>query len=197
MTDQPAIFSEALDRALSFTVEIHGAQRRKSSGGEQSGPPYLGHLLGVAALVIEDGGSEEEVIGALLHDSIEDTSTTAKDLTERFGAEVAAIVVGCTDADETPKPPWRERKERYIEHLPSASPWVLRVSNADKLYNARTVLADLRDVGDEVWNRFKGGKEGTLWYYATLREIFSRENPGYLADELSRVVAQLERLAAS
>lgn len=196
MPDQPPIFSPALAEALVFAADIHGSQRRKSGPGEPDGPSYLGHLLGTAALVIEDHGSEAEVIAALLHDSIEDTATTAVELAERFGEEVAGIVEGCTDSDQHPKPPWRDRKERYLTHLQAASPSVLRVSNADKLYNARTILADLRRLGPRLWGRFNAGKEETLWYYTELARIFSERNPGYLADELNRVVTDLRGLAS-
>lgn len=191
MKRRDPVFSKRFGEALRFTVKIHGAQRRKTGPGEGDGPSYLGHLLGTAALVIEERGSEDEVIAALLHDSIEDTDTTAEDLRKRFGPVVADIVVGCTDAHEKPKPEWRLRKERYLAHLPSASPSVLRVSNADKLYNARTILADLRQHGDGLWRRFNVGAEDTLWYYEELVRIFLEHNPGYLAEELDRVVAEI------
>ncbi len=149
MTSAAPVFSSRFTEALLFAVDVHGAQRRKTSTGLSDGPSYLGHLLGVAALVIEDGGSETEVVAALLHDTLEDTETTDQDLRRLFGAEVEAIIVGCTDSQQTPKPPWRERKEQYLEHLSAASPSVLRVATADKLYNARTILMDLRRHGDE------------------------------------------------
>ena len=195
MTDTAPIFSEALGRALAYTMELHGAQRRKSGPGEPDGPSYLGHLFGTAALVVEDGGSEAEVIAALLHDSIEDTDITEVELGDRFGSEVAATVAGCTDATETPKPPWRDRKERYLEHLPSASASVLRVSNADKLYNARAILADLRRVGGRLWERFNAEKDDILWYYRELSRVFCARNPGYLADELKRTVNEIHHVA--
>ncbi len=157
MSDSP-VFSSKFDEALRFVVDKHGAQRRKTGPDEPDGPSYLGHLLGTAALVIEDGGSEDEVIAALLHDTIEDTDTTEADLAERFGREVAAIVAGCTDAHEQPKPPWQERKQRYLAHLASAPPSVLRVSSADKLYNARTIVADFRALGATLWERFNVGR---------------------------------------
>jgi (p)ppGpp synthase/HD superfamily hydrolase len=194
MSDSP-IFSDRLEDALSFVVRVHGTQRRKTGPGEDDGPSYLGHLLGTAALVIEDGGSEDEVIAALLHDTIEDTDTSETDIATRFGREVATIVAGCTDADVKPKPPWRERKERYLAHLSSAPRSVLRVSNADKLYNARTILADVRELGDVLWVRFNVGKEGQLWYYAELARTFREHNPGFLADELNRVVDDLRNLS--
>jgi (p)ppGpp synthase/HD superfamily hydrolase len=194
--DEP-VFSPAFTDALLFVVDAHGADRRKTAPGEPPGPSYLGHLLGTAALVIEDGGSEAEVIGALLHDSIEDAGVTEAELEDRFGPDVAAIVVGCTDSVERPRPPWRERKEGYLAHLESASASVLRVSNADKLYNARAILADLRRVGDRLWDRFKPDKADNLWYYRELGAAFSRLNPGDLADELKRTVDEMHRVVGA
>lgn len=190
-----AVFSDKFTEALLYAVGLHGAQRRKTSLGASDGPSYLGHLLGVAALVIEDGGTEAEVIGALLHDTIEDTDNTGAELGRRFGPEVAAIVVGCTDSHGEPKPPWRERKQGYLEHLSESSPSVLRVSNADKLYNARTILSDLRNTGNDLWDRFSGGKDGVLWYYSALSSTFATVNPGTLADELQRTVTEIVGLA--
>src|SRR4029079_19545349 len=101
------------------------------------------------------------------------------------------------DADTTPKPPWRERKEAYIRHLEHAPPSVLLVSASDKLYNARTILADYRQSREAVWDRFTGGRDGTLWYYRALVEGFRpRAHPALVA-ELDRVVGELERLASA
>lgn len=178
--------------ALELAVELHREQARKGTR-----IPYLGHILGVAALVIEDGGSEDEIIAALLHDGPEDAGgeATLARIGERFGPEVKRIVAACSDTFETPKPPWRERKEAYLEHLEHAAPDELRVSLADKVHNARSVLADYRELGEELWSRFRGGREGTLWYYRSLAGIFARRCGGRLAEELERTVAELERLA--
>lgn len=184
--------SDRFAEALQFTFELHRRQRRKGSG-----IPYMAHLMGVSALVLEDGGSEEEAIAGLLHDAPEDQGGRAvlEQIRLRFGEAVARIVDGCSDTVEMPKPPWRERKERYIAHLKEAPLDVLRVSLADKLYNARTILADLNREGDAVWERFKGGKSGTLWYYRALVNAFeSRTSPRMLA-ELQKVVSQIELLA--
>ena len=180
----------AFDAALAFASRTHATQRRKGSG-----IPYIAHLLGVCSLVLEDGGSEEEAIAALLHDAPEDHGGEAKldEIGSEFGDEVAEIVAGCTDTFEMPKPPWRERKEAFIARLPEASPSVLRVANADKLYNARAILADYQVHGDELWQRFRGQREGTLWYYRTLAELFSEHAPGPMANELERVVGRLPR----
>ena len=99
-------------------------------------------------------------------------ATTREEIRQRFGENVAAIVDGLTDTDQTPKPPWRERKEAYIAHLSEASSSVLLVSLADKIHNAGSILRDLRNEGDSVWSRFTGGKDGSLWYYRALVEAF-------------------------
>jgi (p)ppGpp synthase/HD superfamily hydrolase len=175
--------------ALAYAAALHVTQRRKGTD-----IPYIAHLIAVAALVLEDGGGEDEAIAALLHDAVEDQGgrETLAAIRKRFGERVAGIVRGCTDADTTPKPPWRERKERYIAHLRTAPPEIRRVSLADKLHNARAILRDLRTGGGAVWERFNGGKEGTLWYYRTLADLFHATDSGPNADELVRVVAAME-----
>jgi (p)ppGpp synthase/HD superfamily hydrolase len=160
--------------------------------------PYISHLYSVAALVMESDGSEEEVIAALLHDAVEDHGgvKTLEKIRSDYGEEVAAIVDGCTD-DAPPegqeKRPWRERKEEYVTHIASASDSVRLVSNADKLHNARCILRDYRDIGEAIWDRFTGKKEGSLWYYRALADVFL-SNPAntFLAEELNRVVVELE-----
>ena len=110
-----------------------------------------------------------------------------------FGPDVAAIVDGCTDTYDDPKPPWRRRKQDYIAHLREAPPEVLRVSLADKLHNARSILYDHRVHGEDLWDRFGGRREGTLWYYGELSRAFSELHPGPMAAELARTVRQLPR----
>ena len=182
-----ALSSRFVD-ALAFAIKAHGHQARK--GGDVT---YVAHLLGVASLVLEAGGDEETAIAGLLHDCIEDTDTTAQEIEVAFGPRVAAIVEACTDAHVRPKPPWRDRKERYVAHLRSraTSTDVLVVSRADKLHNARAILHDYRDVGDKLWSRFKEGPEQQLWYYDTLTGIFAERLPGTMTDELRRVVDEL------
>jgi GTP pyrophosphokinase len=114
---------------------------------------------------------------------------------DEFGAAVLAIVEGCTDADTVPKPPYRARKERYIAHLEEAPAEVRLVSCADKLHNARAIVADLRVMGEALFDRFNGGRDGTLWYYDSLAEVFEREGPEHLAAELRRTVETMQRLA--
>jgi (p)ppGpp synthase/HD superfamily hydrolase len=174
--------------ALAFAMEAHGDQTRK--GGDI---PYVSHLLGVASLVLEAGGDEDMAIAGLLHDTIEDTATTFADIDDRYGPRVAGIVYGCSDTDEMPKPPWRARKERYIAHLmqPSTHSDVLAVSLADKLHNARSMLADYRSFGEEVSRRFNSGPSDQLWYYQTLAGIFQARIPGPMTTELRHTVDQL------
>ncbi len=192
-TDTP-LLAARFEEALQYAVRLHARQLRKGTR-----VPYAAHLLAVAALVLEDGGSEDEAIAALLHDAVEDQGgdATRQELRRRFGDNVARIVDGCTDAEVIPKPPWLERKKRYLAHLPEAPPDVLRVSAADKLHNARALLADLRRQGHDVWAKFNGGREGTLWYYRRLIEAYRLAGPSLLAEELARVVAELERLAGA
>jgi len=181
------------NRALLYASELHAKQRRKGSD-----IPYLGHLLGVASIVLDYRGNEDEAIAALLHDAIEDQGgdVTRQEIRRRFGDKVTAIVDGCTDSDQVPKPPWRPRKAAYITRLRHQPKSVLLVSAADKLHNARAVLADYRVIGDLLWSRFKGGKEGTLWYYRELVKAYHEAGaPAALTEELDRVVSELERLA--
>jgi (p)ppGpp synthase/HD superfamily hydrolase len=191
--DSRVVLSERFVRAVALARELHRDQVRKGSDGI----PYIAHLLGVASIVIEDGGDEDEAIAALLHDAPEDQggAPTLERIRSEFGRRVAAIVEACTDTLESPKPLWRERKERYLEHLEEVPEDVLRVPLADKVHNARAILADYREVGEELWSRFRGGREESLWYYRELAEVFCRRRPGPLADELRRTVEQVEALA--
>ena len=193
------MLSDRFEQALQFAASTHRTQLRKGSG-----IPYMGHLLGVCSLVIEDGGSEDEAIGALLHDAAEDHGGQAMlyQIKARFGDDVATIVEGCTDTLESPKPPWRERKQAYIEHLSTQPGSVLRVSLADKLFNARAILRDYLEVREELWTRFKAGRKGQLWYYRQLADQFTtlmrkRGMPDRMAQELTKVVAELEREATT
>ncbi|MCU1301491.1 MAG: metal dependent phosphohydrolase [Candidatus Sulfotelmatobacter sp.] len=179
-------------RAFLFAADKHSGQTRKAST-----IPYIAHLMGVTSLVLEFGGDEEMAIGALLHDVVEDCGGVPM-LTEvrrRFGSRVAKIVDGCTDSYTNPKPPWRERKETYIRHLKKADGETRLVSAADKLNNVRSILSDYREVGESIWTRFNGGREGTLWYYRSLMEEFLRHKPNRLIRELELAVRELEASA--
>lgn len=185
-------YGERFESALLYAAQLHRFQERKGSG-----VPYVTHLLAVASIVGENGGTEDEVIAALLHDAPEDAGGTDRleDIRARYGDAVAEIVAGCTDTYEDPKPPWRPRKERYVAHVATASPSVRLVSAADKLHNARTILADLRESGEGLWGRFTGGKEGTLWYYRALTDAYDGAGRDRLVEELDAVVGEIEALA--
>jgi (p)ppGpp synthase/HD superfamily hydrolase len=181
-------------RAFEFAAEKHAGQTRKAST-----IPYIAHLMGVASLVLEFGGDEDLAIAALLHDVVEDCGglPLLKEVKRRFGARVANVVDGCTDSYGEPKAPWRERKETYLGHLRTADAGTRLVSAADKLNNVRSILADYREVGESVWQRFKGGREGTLWYYRALLDEFERDHPNRLIREFALAVRELETMAAT
>jgi (p)ppGpp synthase/HD superfamily hydrolase len=179
--------SDRFDDALAYASRLHREQTRKGSG-----IPYVSHLLAVCSLVIEHGGNEDQAIAALLHDAAEDQGGEARlsEIRARYGAAVADIVADCTDAWTEPKPPWRPRKEAYLAALPSKPSASLLVSLADKVHNASAILGDYQVLGDKLWDRFKGGREGTIWYYRSVSEVFDRAMPGALAEQLSRTVRQ-------
>jgi len=191
------ILSQRFEDALVYAARLHAKQIRKGTT-----IPYASHLLSVASIVLEHGGNEIEAIAALLHDAIEDQggTETREEIRRRFGDAVVSIVDGCTDAEVIPKPPWKERKEQYIARLSHASPSILLVSAADKLHNARAILGDYRALGENLWDRFNGGKEGTLWYYKSLVDAFKQAAAGTalapLIEELERVVGEIEKLSA-
>ena len=179
--------------ALGYAARLHATQHHVGDG-----QPYVGHLLRVTGLVIEDGGSENDAIAALLHDAAEDQGGLARlaEIRNRFGEAVAKIVNDCTDTYLDPKPPWRERKQRYVERLGDSSASALRVSLADKLDNARTIVRDYRSQGEDLWLRWGRRAEDVRWYYDVLAERFADLRPGSLAEELRRTVAELDSLLA-
>ena len=177
--------------ALGYAAQKHALQTRKASE-----VPYIGHLLSVAGLVIEADGTETQAIAALLHDAAEDQggTRTLAEIDEKFGADVASIVAECSDTFETPKPPWRERKESYIRHLREASDDAVLVSLADKLDNARAILRDFRAQGNEVWQRFSvRDPQLHLWYYRSLLEVFGQRTHSWMVGELRDVIDALEQ----
>lgn len=186
--------------ALAFTAWLHARQFRKCSD-----VPYISHLLAVSGLVMEYGGDEDEAIAGLLHDAIEDQAQLfggAENLrtliSDRFGERVLEIVNGCTDSHTFPKPPWKERKEAFLARLLQASHSVILVTCCDKLHNARTLLADLREAGESLWIHFNGGKEGTLWLFRSIVKISrKRAAPARLVDELERSLDEISCLSVS
>jgi (p)ppGpp synthase/HD superfamily hydrolase len=182
--------SERFDEALTYASDLHRTQTRK--GGDI---PYVGHLLSVASLIIEGGGTETQAIAGLLHDAVEDQggAPVLAEIRERFGDDVATIVDECSDTDVVPKPPWKQRKQDYIDHLGEASDATILVSLADKLDNARAILRDFRDLGPELWTRFSvHDPRQHLWYYRELLKVFKERNSSWLVAELERVLRALE-----
>lgn len=191
----PTQLSQRFEDAFVFANKLHAEQFRKG----KTGVPYVAHLMSVCALVLESGGGEDEAIAALLHDAVEDQggAETREVIRQRFGEHVASIVDGCTDSWENPKPPWRQRKERFVEGLAEAPPEVIRVVSADKLHNARAVLRDYRTLGEDLWPRFRGGRDGSLWYYRAISDALAARGDNETVRELGQVVGELERLAAA
>jgi len=182
--------SSRFDDALHYAHAVHRSQTRKGNGA-----PYIGHLLGVASIVIDDGGSEDEAIGALLHDAVEDQGGRERleEIRAKFGDTVAKIVEDCTDSWETPKRPWLERKRAYVEHARSLPAPSLRVAAADKVHNAYEILRDLRNVGDQVWARFNAPADDVVEYYEDLVRAFRQSGGGKLVEELERIVKGIQR----
>jgi GTP pyrophosphokinase len=187
-----------LTEGVAFALGAHDGQVRKGTE-----TPYISHPLGVASLVMEAGGSEDEVIAALLHDAVEDGGEElVEPIRERFGETVLDIVLACSDAvvpKGADKPDWWVRKRAYIERVPEESAGTVLVTTADKLHNARTIAMDLRAIGEQVFDRFTEGKDGALWYHRAITDAIAR-NPhvprGLLAD-LRRTVEEIERLAGA
>jgi (p)ppGpp synthase/HD superfamily hydrolase len=180
------------DQAVLYAIELHRRQVRKGTS-----IPYVTHLFAVCGLVLEDGGTEDEAMAALLHDGPEDQGgeSVLEEIRARFGDKVADTVAGLSDAmpragDE--KGPWRERKEAYLRDLEGAPSSVLRVSLADKLHNARSMLVDVLADGEATWDRFNAGRMEQAWYFGSLLVIFERRLPGSRnLPELRRVVGEL------
>jgi (p)ppGpp synthase/HD superfamily hydrolase len=186
------VLTERFERALVFAARLHRDQQRKGSG-----VPYVSHLLAVCELTLEYGGDEDEAIAALLHDAIEDQggAVARAEILREFGPRVTEIVDGCTDTDESPKPAWRPRKEEYIRHIAEASASVRLVSACDKLHNARSLVMDYRVFGEDLWSRFTGRRDGTLWYYRAMINALRAAGDAPVVEELDRVVTELESLA--
>jgi|GEM_PF-515573 len=189
-----SMHSEKLTQAFDLASALHKGQFRKGTG-----EPYLSHVMGVAALVIRYGGTAEEASGALLHDAAEDCGgeKALAIIRKKLGPEVEMIVRGCSDTTKQEKPPWKERKKAFINSLPSAPPSVILVSNCDKIYNLGTILDDYRAEGEDLWKRFQGKKKGTLWYYRTLADFYSRNHPSPAARKLNQIKEDLEAELAS
>ena len=197
MLDIPgSSLDDSLSRALVIARYLHKDQKRKGTT-----IPYMSHLMAVGAIVMEAGGNEEQQIAGVLHDVVEDTSATVDDIDRSFGPAVAAIVRACSDTEIKPKPPWRERKVAYINHLADIHADALLVSLADKVHNARCILADYQREGPQLWTRFNvesDGAAGQLWYYRSLVGVFTLRRDDLmpqaqpLVADLASIVANLE-----
>jgi (p)ppGpp synthase/HD superfamily hydrolase len=178
------------DEAVRYARDVHSGQTRKGTE-----TPYIGHLIGVSSIVLDDGGTEDEASAALLHDAPEDHGGRERldDIRTRFGDAVALIVEDCTDSWDTPKPPWSERKKAYVEHANTLGPSSLRVSAADKVHNAYAILRDLRNIGERVWDRFKAGPDDVMDNYESLVRAYRKAGGGRLVDELDRIVRGIRR----
>ncbi|MCJ7624760.1 MAG: HD domain-containing protein [Anaerolineaceae bacterium] len=185
--------SSRFEDALIYATRLHASQVRKGSG-----VPYVTHLLGTVSNALDYGADEDQAIAALLHEVVEDQggAPCLEEIRERFGERVARIVAGCTDAWSIPKPPWQERKEAHLSSLREADEDVLLVCCADKLHNARSLLRNYLQVGDVLWKRFRGGKEGTLWYYRSMVDLLKEIYPHPIVDELECVVLEIEKLVS-
>ncbi len=189
------MLSTRFDEALQFACELHRKQTRKGTN-----IPYIAHPLAVSAIVLEDGGSEDEAIAALLHDTVEDQGDSypggrnglRSAIAQQFGDRVLEIVDGCTDDGQFTKAEWRNRKEAYLAHVKNSDDGTRRVSCADKLHNARSILRDLHASGEQTWKRFRTrNRADQLWYYGALVAAFKGTATGHLADELERVVDEI------
>lgn len=186
-------YTDRIVDAFALAFDLHRTQKRKGSE-----TPYLTHLMATASIVGEFGGDEDQFIAALLHDAVEDQGgrKTLDLVRARFGDRVADFVDGCSDSDAQPRPPWRERKERHLVKAATAAPELRLLIAADKLHNARTMLTDLREQGNDIWKRFRGNREGTLWYYAEMVRALATNWTHPVLRELAQVVDMIQRTDA-
>jgi (p)ppGpp synthase/HD superfamily hydrolase len=198
----PLLLSERFTRAVDYARTLH-IERRKGTE-----IPYMAHLLGVASLVMGESGrvdfpvTEDMVIAALLHDTVEDYGglTRLKDVEFNFGSNVARMVKGLSDTlaeDSSQKEDWTFRKESYLRRLRREPREVQLISAADKLYNAQSILTDYQRIGAEIWKRFKRGRDQQLWYFEELLKIFNRSGANEIVKELGRVVEELKRISVN
>jgi (p)ppGpp synthase/HD superfamily hydrolase len=185
------LLTERFEKAFSFAYWLHQKQVRKGTT-----VPYISHLLGVTALVLESGGSEDEAIAALLHDAVEDQGglSTLELIQEKFGENVAKLVAACSDTLASLKSSWKERKKAFLDCLEEATPQVMRIVIADKLHNSRCTLTDLQDYGPEIWERFNATPEERLWFYKSIIELAKRKFPSSQVQQLASVVEKIERI---
>jgi GTP pyrophosphokinase len=184
-------YSQQFDEAVALAMDAFRLKRRKSTA-----VPYITHLFAVCAKVGEHGGTETQMIAAVLHDFLEDVEWGTRELLEqRFGPEVTAMVVAMSDTEVIPKPPWKERKDRYLATVAGKDPAVKLITAADKLHNCSTIITDHTTMGDAIFERFSGKKTGTLWYY---RSVVIQLGTGWqhpILDHLTATVVKLHRVS--
>jgi (p)ppGpp synthase/HD superfamily hydrolase len=187
MTPISNLLTDRFESALLYACQLHANQLRKDGT-----TPYIAHLLSVSALVLENGGDEDEAIAALLHDAVEDQggASTGEAIRKQFGDRVFAIVDGCTEPLEKSYN-WRQRKQAYLDHLQHAIPEVCRVSLADKLHNLRSLLVSLQHEGEQVWQRFNSDKANHLWFYYSLSAIYQVRSQDPMVHTFTQLVQQL------
>lgn len=192
--------SDRFTQAVDYARHLH-IERRKGTE-----IPYMAHLLGVASLVMGEAGhapvpvTEDMILAAILHDTVEDHGGSVRldDVRHNFGANVARIVEGLSDSlseDSNHKEDWTMRKKHYVHRLAEEPDDVHLISAADKLHNARAILEDFRVIGDEIWKRFRRGRDQQLWYFEELLRVFRGRPASRIVDELERVVAELKKIS--
>ncbi|MGD1105436.1 MAG: HD domain-containing protein [Terracidiphilus sp.] len=199
--EHPLTLTDRFASAIEYARQLHTEFRKGTR------IPYMAHLLGVASLVMGEAGgpipvTEDMVVAAILHDTVEDHGGKPRldDVEKKFGKEVARMVEGLSDTlaeDHDKKEGWEARKTGYIARLRTEREDVLVISAADKLYNAKAILDDLREIGPAVWERFKRGPKEQLWYFHSLLEVFQVRLNSRIVDELQRVVDEISYLVAT
>lgn len=192
------VLTERFTQAVEYVRQLHTEYRKGTD------IPYMAHLLGVAALVMGEAGgrvpvTEDMIVAALLHDTVEDHGgmPRLREVEERFGPDVARMVAGLSDTfaeDHDEKEGWEDRKIAYLTRLRKEANDVLLISAADKLYNAKSILDDYREIGAKVFERFKRGADQQLWYFDELLKVFLSHPPNKIVDDLERVVEELKTL---
>jgi (p)ppGpp synthase/HD superfamily hydrolase len=195
---QRLLLTERFTDAVEYARQLHKEFRKGT------GIPYMAHLIGVAAIVMSEAGrrvpvTEDMVIAALLHDTVEDHGgmPRLREVEARFGPNVSRMVAGLSDTfaeDHDKKEGWEERKAAYVDRLKREQDDVLLISAADKLYNAKAILEDYREIGDVVWERFHRGPEQQLSYFNALLRVFDAHPRNRIVDEFERTVRELESL---
>ena len=175
-------------QAFALAEKLHAGQTRKGSA-----IPYITHLMAVAAIVGENGGNEDQIVAALLHDTVEDQGGRAmlEEIRNQFGKTVASLVEACTDAFERPKPPWKQRKLDFLARIPAAPIDARLIIAADKIHNLRSMSADHRKVGEQLWERFTASRDETLWYYAAVLDALLTEWAHPILHEFRRTLNEL------